>query len=66
MGPSLERTMSDTILPDELLKLSNLLEDNFEALSSGNGEICDAALSATKHVFDLCMWIKSRSRNYLQ
>jgi len=53
-------------LPDELLKLSNLLEDNLETLSSGNGEICDAALSATKHIFDLCMWIKSRSRNYLQ
>jgi len=61
LRPSTDHTMSDTSLPDELLKLSNLLEDSLETLSSGNGEICDAALSATKHIFDLCMWFKSHS-----
>ena len=66
MEPSAEHTTLDSIFPDELLKLSNLLEGSLETLSSGNREICEAALNATKHIFDLCMWIKSCSQNYLQ
>jgi hypothetical protein len=66
MKPKLEHTISDTILPEDLLKLSNLLEDSLETLSSGNEEIRVAALSATKHIFDLCMCINFRMRNRIQ
>ncbi|KIM48170.1 hypothetical protein M413DRAFT_439891 [Hebeloma cylindrosporum] len=57
--------MPDIILPDELLKLSNLLDDSLETLSSGNDEICKAALSATKHIFDLSIQSEATSRSHI-
>lgn len=44
----------DTILPTELRKLSDLLDNCPETLATGNVEIQAAALTATKYIFDIC------------
>ena len=44
---------SDHLQPTPFQQLSSLLETQPEAFASGNGEIQDAALRATEHVFNL-------------
>lgn len=43
----------DVQLPNELLDLSNLIENTPESFASGSKDVQAAALCATKFVFDL-------------
>ena len=44
------------ILPDELQKLTTLVNNSLETLAIGNPEIQTEALSTAKHIFELCMF----------
>lgn len=43
------------ILPDELQRLTCLLDNSLETLALGSPKIQAEALSTTKHIFELCM-----------
>jgi hypothetical protein len=45
---------TDVILPDELQRLTTLLDNSLETLARGNPEIQAEALSTAKHIFELC------------
>lgn len=42
-------------IPDELIAVTNELDGRIETLAHGNEGIQNAALTATKYIFDLCM-----------
>jgi len=42
-------------IPDELIAVTNELDGRIETLAHGNESIQNAALTATKYIFDLCM-----------
>ena len=44
----------DVQLPPELLQLTNAIENNVETFALGSAVIQNAALQATKYLFDLC------------
>jgi hypothetical protein len=46
---------TNVLLPDELQKLTTLLDNSLETLAIGNPEIQTEALSTAKHIFELCM-----------
>jgi hypothetical protein len=45
---------TDVALPDELQKLTTLLDNSLESLAVGNPEIQAEGLSTAKHIFELC------------
>lgn len=52
-------------IPTEFQQLSTLLEESPESLASGNPDIQNAALNATKYIFDLCKIILYRIHSFI-